>query len=120
MKTPLVLLFLFSASILFAQQTPYPWLNKKKPSSDLLLPNSTKYSLNLEPFKLEDFQKVKNPISELLEKSNNRRSKPIDNMPIFESQGKFFLEIYEVEKNIDHKLRIFQFEKSKYYLRSVG
>jgi hypothetical protein len=119
MKTSFVLLFLFSVSILFAQQTPNSWL-KKKSSTDLLLPNTTKYSLNLTPFKLEDFQKVKNPISELLQKSDNRRLKPIDNMPIFEPQGKFFLEIYEVEQDIDHKLRIFQFEQSKYYLRSVG
>lgn len=120
MKKSLLVLFYFSVSALFAQQSPNSGLNYKKSTDDLLLPNSPKLSLNMDFFKLEGFKQNTNSLSELLRESYNQRVKPTDHMPIFVPEGKFFLEIYDVDEDLDYKLRIFEFKKLKYFLKSVG
>ncbi|MFS4492078.1 hypothetical protein [Maribacter sp. 2308TA10-17] len=104
MKKTIFILLLVSGSLTFAQQSP----------------NESKLSLNMHPFELEDFKSITNPLSEFQIKPNKGFLKPSDNMPIFEPKGKFFLEIYKVEENIDHKIKIFEFEQSKYNSRNLG
>lgn len=120
MKKFLFLVSLFFTAFSFAQQSLNSFVNKKKSTSNFLLPYKSKYSLNLDFFKLEKVQKSFNSLSELFRESNSQRSRPIDNMPIFEPKGKFYLEISPVDENIDYKLKIFSLEKSKYYSREVG
>jgi len=120
MKNSIAILFLFFTVFSFAQQSPNSILNNKNSADDLLRTSHSKLSLNMDSFKLRNLKQSTNSISELLRDSNNQRVKSLDNMPIFEPKGKFFLEIYDVEEDIDHKLRIFEFEQSKYNLRSMG
>ncbi|MFK7812282.1 MAG: hypothetical protein AB8B59_07290 [Maribacter sp.] len=53
-------------------------------------PNSSKLSLNMDSFKLEDLKENTNALSEQLKKSYNQRVKPTHNMPIFVPKGKFY------------------------------
>ena len=91
-----------------------------KSSQDLLLSNTSKYSLNLDFFELDSSEQKAKALSQILHEEHMQRSKPIDSMPIFEPRGKFFLKIYDVDTGIDHKMKIFDVEKSKYFWRSVG
>lgn len=104
MKKTIFIWLLVSGSYTFAQQSP----------------NESKLSLNMAPFELEDFKSITNPLTKFQRKPNKQILKPSDNMPIFELQGKFFLEIYKVDEDIDHKLKIFEFEQSKYNSRNLG
>lgn len=113
MKKTLLVLFLLSAFVLFAQKTPNNFFNKNKPSQGFLLPNKSTFSLNLDFLKLEESKKKITSLPELLFRSNQESSAPNHNMTIFEPKGKFLLEIYEVDQNIDHKLKIFEIRKSK-------
>ena len=66
----------------------------------------------MKPFKLEDFIQNTDALAEFLKKSYNQSIKPTGNMPIFSPAGKFYLEIFDVDKNSDYKLRVFDLEKS--------
>jgi len=119
MKMVLIVAMLISCSLACAQQSPKPFGNTIFNYS-LTSPNKVKQSLNMDFFKQEGFKQNTDVLGEFLRESNSQRTKPIDNMPILVPNGKFFLEIYGVDENIDHKLRIFDLEKSKYFLRSMG
>ncbi len=120
MKKTIAILLLVSGTLAFAQQSPSSVPSKDIFNYHLESPNKPKYSLKMTPFKLEDFIQNTNTLSEFLRKSNSEREKPANNMPIFVPGGKFFLEIYKVDDDIDHKLKIFDLEKSKYNSRKLG
>lgn len=120
MRKSIAILFLVFTTFSFAQQSPNSIFNYRNSSDDLISLNSSKLSLNMDSFKLEDLKQNTNSLSELPRESYNQRVKPTDNMPIFAPKGKFYLKIYGVDEDIDYKLKIFIFEESKYYSRSVG
>jgi len=120
MKKSFVVLFLFFTSFSFAQQLSKSGLNTKKSTDDLLLPNGQKLPLNMDFFKLKESKPNINALSELRRKLSKQKAKANHNMPIFVPEGKFFLEIYDVEEDVDYKLRIFELQKSNYSLRSAG
>lgn len=120
MKKAFVIVCCVSSAFAFAQQTPSPSLHNKTFNYTLTTPLSEKQSLNMESFMRNDFEQNTDILSELLRKSNTKRFKPRSTMPIFSPEGEFHLEIYEVEEDIDHKLKIFDLEKSKYFFRSLG
>lgn len=116
MRKSLSIFFLVFTTFSFAQQSPNSIFNYNKSTDNLLLQNSSKLSLNVDSFKLKGSIQKHNSLSEL----PNQIIKPIHNIPIFAPGGNFFFRTYDVDKDIDHKLRIFEVEKSKYFLRSVG
>jgi len=120
MKKTFVIICFVSNVFCFAQQTPSPTINNTIFNYSLTTPHSGKQSLNMKSFIRNDFMENTSIISELLLKSNSKRIQPNTTMPIFSPEGEFHLEIYEVEEDIDHKLKIFDLEKSKYFLRSFG
>ena len=71
-------------------------------------------------FKLPDFKQNTNPFYKLTRKVNKQNEQPSDGMPIFVPEGMFFLEIHEVNEDIDYKLRIFDMEKSDHFEGSTG
>ncbi|TMM53615.1 hypothetical protein FEE95_17075 [Maribacter algarum] len=119
MKKAFTIVLLISSAIAFAQQSPKTFSGGVF-NYNSNTPGITKPSLNMTPFKLEDFMGKTNSLTERLRKSNRQREKPVDNMPIFAPEGKFFLKIYKVDEDIDHKLKIFEFEQSKYNSRNLG
>ena len=104
-------LLLGAVSFSFAQQANNKIIQQKK----------SKHSLNMEIFILEDFiTQNTNSLTEFLRESNSQGMKPLNNMPIFVPEGKFFLKIYEVEPDIDENINIFPLEKSNYFWKTVG
>lgn len=120
MKKALAIALFISGSLAFAQQPTNSIGNFKKSIDDLVSPNSPKLGLNMNSFKLEDFIQNTKTFPELPRESYNKSLKPAGNVPIFIPNGKFFLEIYGEDEDIDYKLRIFDIEKSKYRFRSMG
>jgi len=120
MKKYFVLVLLVFASLSFAQQSPYSGLNYKKSTDDILQSNSLKLPLNMDFFKLKDAKPNNHALSQLLKQSSIRKTKPKHNMPIFVPEGAYFLQIYDVDKEVDYKLRIFELRKSNYSERSAG
>jgi len=119
MKKAFAIVCFVSSAFVFAQQTTGPSLNNRIFNNNSTKP-SQKLSLNMKPFMLEDFIQNTGILSEVIRKSNARRLKPSTAMPIFSPEGEFHLEIYEVKEDIDHKLKIFDLEKSKYHSRNLG
>lgn len=111
MKKAFVIVCFVSSTLAFAQQTPSPSLNNTILSNSLATPLQ-KQSLNMESFISGDFKQNMSILSEVLRKSNTKRLKPSTTMPVFEPEGKYFLEIYKVNNTIDYKLKIFDYEKS--------
>lgn len=112
MKHAITIIFLVFTSVSLAQQSPISTLNYKKSTDDVLFPQSPKLLLNLDSFKLEDTSQNTHSLSEFLRESYQQRVKLASNMPIFEPKGKFYLEIFSIDDDIDYKLKIFDLEKS--------
>jgi len=120
MKNITVIFFLLFTTCSFAQQPTNSTLNYKNSSDGVMGLNNIKLGLNMERFKLEDFKQIAPSLSEIKRKIRNQRPTSLHKMPIFVPDGNLFLEIYDINENIDYKLRIFDLEKSKYFLRSMG
>ena len=113
MKNSIIILFLVCSAVTFAQQGTNSFFNNRPSDDDLSTPNVSRYSLNLDFFKLEDFKENTKTLSGSLRKSYNQKAAPTSQLPIYKVDGTFFLEILEADKTYDHKLKIINFEKER-------
>lgn len=110
MHKAFAILLLVSGSLAFAQQFPNPSSNSPIFNYSLVPPTAWKQGLNMDFFKLEDFKENTWSLSQSLRAAYGQRIKQPSNMPIFVPEGKFFIELFKPDENIDYKLRIFEME----------